>query len=171
MGGERLLTLVPGPLALWSPDDEQDEYRFPHSFAHALIRQLTLECGYSTASIRERIYSLAPDQDEGPMAGVLLYTAAPDSEGTLGGLVGLGTPELLGRHIDGALEQVQDCASDPLCAEHSGLHDGTLHEAACHACLFIPETSCERGNKYLDRSVLIPTVNRQELALFEQDLL
>jgi Domain of unknown function (DUF1998) len=145
-------------------------YVLLHSFAHALIRQLTLECGYSAASIRERIYSLAPDQADGPMAGILLYTSAPDSEGTLGGLVGLGTPHQFGRHIDSALEQVQSCASDPLCAEHTCTHDNTLHEAACHACLFIPETSCERGNKYLDRTVLVPTVDREHLAFFAQGL-
>jgi hypothetical protein len=141
-------------------------YVLLHSFAHALIRQLTLECGYATASIRERIYSLPGDKDGGPMAGILLYTSAPDSEGTLGGLVGLGTPEQFGRHIEGALEQMQSCASDPLCAEHTVQQDNTLHEAACHACLFIPETSCERGNKYLDRSVLVPTVAREHLAFF-----
>ncbi len=44
------------------------------------------------------------------------------------------------------------------------LKDRSLHEAACHACLFLPETSCERGNKYLDRSVLVPTVDRANLA-------
>ncbi len=146
-------------------------YVLLHSFAHALIRQLTLECGYTAASIRERIYALTPDQADGPMAGILLYTSAPDSEGTLGGLVGLGTPLHFGRHIDGALEQMQHCASDPLCAEHTSLHEITLHEAACHACLFIPETSCERGNKYLDRSVLVPTVDRQHLAFFGTVLL
>ncbi len=101
------------------------------------------------------------------MAGILLYTAAPDSEGTLGGLVRLGIPDQLGQHIDGALERMQTCTSDPLCAEHITLQDRSLHEAACHACLFLPETSCERGNKYLDRSVLIPTVNRADLAFFE----
>ena len=48
------------------------------------------------------------------------------------------------------------CASDPLCAEHHPCREGvTLHGAACHACTFVPETSCERGNKYLDRSVLV----------------
>src|SRR5260221_2750225 len=71
------------------------------------------------------------------------------------------------RHIDGALEQMQSCTSDPLCAEHMSLKDRSLHEAACHACLFLPETSCERGNKYLDRSVLFPTVDRANLAFFE----
>jgi hypothetical protein len=142
-------------------------YVLLHSFAHALIHQLTLECGYTAASIRERIYSLPPEHEYGPMAGILLYTAAPDSEGTLGGLVGLGVPAQLGRHFDGALERMQSCTSDPLCAEHTGLQERSLHEAACHACLFLPETSCERGNKYLDRSVLVPTVDRTNLAFFE----
>ena len=60
------------------------------------------------------------------------------------------------------------CASDPLCAEHHPYsHGSTLHGAACHACLFLPETSCERGNKYLDRSVLVKTVERDDLAFFE----
>ena len=59
------------------------------------------------------------------------------------------------------------CASDPLCAEHHPIKDGlTLHGAACHACLFLPETSCERGNKYLDRSVLVSTVESGDLAFF-----
>jgi hypothetical protein len=142
-------------------------YVLLHSFAHTLMHQLTLECGYTAASIRERIYSLHPEHEYGPMAGILLYTAAPDSEGTLGGLVGLGVPDQLGRHLDGALERMQSCTSDPLCAEHTGLQDRSLHEAACHACLFLPETSCERGNKYLDRSVLVPTVERTKLAFFE----
>src|SRR5437763_12328997 len=141
-------------------------YVLLHSFAHALMHQLTLECGYTAASIRERIYALAPDKEGGPMAGILLYTAAPDSEGTLGGLVSLGRPELLGWHIAGALEQMQHCASDPLCAEHKSKEDRTLHEVACHACMFVPETSCERGNKYLDRSVLVPTVERDDVAFF-----
>ena len=133
-------------------------YVLLHTFAHALIRQLAVECGYTTASIAERIYSRSPDDGE-PMAGVLIYTAAPDSEGTLGGLCALGSPSA-GRHLDQALEQIGLCASDPLCAEHSPSKDVTLHGAACHACSFLPETSCERGNKYLDRSVLVATVER-----------
>ncbi|HOR01551.1 MAG TPA: DUF1998 domain-containing protein [Anaerolineae bacterium] len=145
-------------------------YVLLHSFAHALMRQLTLECGYNAASVRERIYSRNPGApNDEPMAGVLIYTAAPDSEGTLGGLVGLGKPEQLGRHITVALHHASLCASDPLCAEHPPSADGlTLHAAACHACMFAPETSCERGNKYLDRSVLAPTVERGDLAFFQQ---
>jgi len=139
-----------------------------HSFAHALIRQLAIECGYTSASITERIYSRNPS-DGDPMAGVLIYTAASDSEGTLGGLCALGEPEKLGRHIRRALERTGLCASDPLCAEHRVGIDDKLHGAACHACSFLPETSCERGNKYLDRSVLVSTVEtgRTGLAFFE----
>src|SRR5207249_9283244 len=100
---------------------------------------------------------------------ILLYTAAPDSEGTLGGLVALGDPKSLGRHLAQALEAMRLCASDPLCAEHHPIKDGlTLHGSACHACLFLPETSCERGNKYLDRSVLVSTVERADLAFFKE---
>ncbi|MEP7341953.1 MAG: DUF1998 domain-containing protein [Acidobacteriota bacterium] len=141
-------------------------YVLLHSLAHALIRQFSLECGYTTASIRERIYSRPPDSEHEPMAGILLYTAAPDSEGTLGGLVSLGEPKTLARHLDQALDSMQLCTSDPLCAEHHPYGD-SLHGAACHACLFLPETSCERGNKYLDRSVLVATVERVEYAFFK----
>jgi hypothetical protein len=152
------------------PDEFYPGLRFVllHSFAHALIRQFSVECGYTTASLRERIYSRDPGGDEPEMAGVLIYTAAPDSEGTLGGLVSLGRPETLERHLDQALDNVRLCASDPLCAEHHPYRDGvTLHAASCHACLFAPETSCERGNKYLDRAVLAATVESLDLAFFE----
>ncbi len=141
-----------------------------HSFAHALTRQLSLECGYTAASLRERIYSRNPGTDRPEMAGVLLYTGAPDSEGTLGGLVSLGEPGILERHLSQALDSMRLCSSDPLCAEHHPGKEGTsLHGASCHACLFASETSCERGNKYLDRTVLVPTVDREQFAFFRDD--
>jgi hypothetical protein len=143
-------------------------YVLLHSFAHALIRQLSLECGYTAASLRERIYSRNPGSDRPEMAGVLIYTAAPDSEGTLGGLVSLGEPAVLERHLNQAMDCMRLCSSDPLCSEHHPGKEGTsLHGASCHACLFAPETSCERGNKYLDRTVLVPTVDRDEFAFFK----
>ncbi len=138
-----------------------------HTFAHALMRTLTLECGYPAASLRERIYSRPAEVEGGPMAGLLIYTSAPDSEGTLGGLVSLGETDSLERHIGLALEAMRLCASDPLCAEHADADGPDAARAACHACLFSPETSCERGNKYLDRSVLVQTVERADLAYFD----
>ena len=69
-----------------------------HTVSHLLMRQVALECGYSAASIRERLYCRQAGDTEGPpMAGILLYTAAPDSEGTLGGLVALVRTSAAGR--------------------------------------------------------------------------
>lgn len=129
-----------------------------HSLSHALMRQIALECGYTAASVRERLYCRTVGQEHGPMAGILIYTAASDSEGTLGGLVQLGQPLTLGRQIQHALESMRICGSDPLCSEHSPIADGRgVHGACCHACLFAPETSCERGNRFLDRTTLVGT--------------
>jgi hypothetical protein len=129
-----------------------------HSLSHALMRQIALECGYTAASVRERLYCRKVGQEHGPMAGILIYTAASDSEGTLGGLVQLGQPVTLGRQIQQALESMRICGSDPLCSEHSPTADGRgVHGACCHACLFAPETSCERGNRFLDRTTLVGT--------------
>ncbi|MGC4048336.1 MAG: DUF1998 domain-containing protein [Paludibaculum sp.] len=142
-------------------------YILLHSLAHALIRQFSVECGYGAASLRERIYSSTPDDSE-PMAGILIYTAAPDSEGTLGGLVSLGEMANLEQHLDQALEGLEICSSDPLCAETLPEQAFmSLHGAACHNCLFLPETSCERGNRYLDRTVLVPTMEHEEFAYFQ----
>ena len=140
-----------------------------HSLSHALMRQIALECGYTAASIRERLYSRAATQEHGPMAGILIYTAASDSEGTLGGLVQLGQPVTLGRQLDHALEAMRLCGSDPLCSERVPVADGRgVHGACCHACLFAPETSCEKGNRYLDRSTLVSTFAARAVEFFDQ---
>jgi hypothetical protein len=140
-------------------------YTMLHSFAHLLIRELALECGYNAASIRERIYA---GTGESPMAGILIYTAAADSDGTLGGLVDLGKPENLGRLIEQALSRSMVCSSDPLCSEHNPSEDRSLHAASCHACTFVAETSCERGNRYLDRALLVETFECKDAAFFRK---
>jgi len=142
-------------------------YILLHSLSHALMRQICLECGYGAAGIRERIYAREAQDHGGPMAGILIYTSAPDSQGTLGGLVSIGQPNVLGRHLRAALGAMEICASDPLCAEHHPTSDGdSLHGAACHACLFSPETACERGNRYLDRSALVQTLGKWRYPFF-----
>ena len=100
------------------------------------------------------------------MSGVLLYTASPDSEGSLGGLVDLGTPERLGGLLQGALRDLTRCSSDPLCASREPKRHRSLNGAACHACLLVPETSCEAFNSWLDRSLLVPTVSTQDVSFF-----
>jgi len=143
-------------------------YLLLHSLAHALIRQFSITCGYNSASLRERIYSKKAIEENGPQAGILIYTSSSDSEGTMGGLVSLGNSISLGYHLAQALEQVKLCSSDPLCSEHDPSSDeGSLHWVACHSCLFTPETSCERGNKFLDRVLLVPTLSNEELAFFD----
>jgi hypothetical protein len=141
-------------------------YVLLHTLAHALIRELALECGYGASAIRERIFATRPDGAGPEMAGLLLYTAAPDSEGTLGGLVSLGEPDQLGRLLAQALEHARMCSSDPLCSEHDPSGDRSAHLAACHACLFAAETSCERGNRFLDRAALVDTFTTAGLGLF-----
>lgn len=138
-------------------------YLLLHSLSHLLIRQMALECGYSSASLAERLYW---DLEGEPGAGILIYTAASDSEGTLGGLVSLGEPERLGLLLEAALQGARWCSSDPLCAEREPRDpDEFVHGAACHACLFLSETTCERGNRFLDRSLVVPLDPWPELAI------
>lgn len=155
------ISALAGAYRRWSTNRDRDpapgfpipRYLLIHTLSHLLIRQVSLECGYSSASIRERLYIGKPGA---PAAGVLLSTAASDSEGTLGGLVALGNARHLKRLLDNAFRDAERCSSDPLCAEHIPRHPSdALHGAACHACLFASETSCEANNRWLDRSVLV----------------
>ncbi len=150
-----------------APDEGYPGIRYVllHTVAHLLIREMALECGYNAASIRERIYASVEGEDR--QAGILVYTAAADSDGTLGGLVELGKPENLGRLLAQALNRAKICSSDPLCSEHEPNKDRSLHAAACHACSFVAETSCEKGNRYLDRALVVPTLDCVDAAFFD----
>src|SRR5690606_2953932 len=125
-------------------------YVLLHTFAHLLIRQITLQCGYSTSALKERIYTTQDYRDgKYDMEGILIYTASPDSEGSLGGLVSEGRKENLEKTIKKALEQSRWCSSDPLCIQSSGQGLNSLNLAACHSCTLLPETSCEMRNLFL----------------------
>ncbi len=137
-----------------------------HTLSHLLIRAISLECGYSSASLSERIYSGTDDDPH--RSGTLIYTAVPDAEGTLGGLVSLAEPDRLVQLTRRALADARHCSSDPLCAERLPQHPADfLHGAACHVCLFVSETTCERGNKFLDRRFLVP-IDNTDLALYPE---
>jgi hypothetical protein len=147
------------------PKDRVEQIFMPyvmlHSLSHLLLTAISLECGYAAASIRERIYV------RDGAYGILLYTGTPDAEGTLGGLVQMGRQ--LGRHIEAALELGRLCSNDPVCAQHrpNQRHEDRLtHGAACHGCLLIAEPSCERRNEFLDRSLVVPTVDADDAAFF-----
>jgi len=140
-----------------------------HSLAHLLLSAISLECGYAASAIRERIYCAPADADV-PMAAILLSTGSAGTEGTLGGLVEQGRN--LRRHLLRALKLGELCSNDPVCAGHSPQADYSerhLEGAACHGCLFVAESSCERFNRYLDRVLVIPTLGHAEgLAFFRR---
>jgi hypothetical protein len=131
-------------------------YQLVHSLSHMLINQLVFECGYSTASLKERLF--VSNDSTAPMAGILIYTASGDSEGSLGGLVRLGRPELFENVVKRAVSRASWCSADPVCSENLG-GSGTrqVNLAACHACLLLPETACETINNGLDRATLVGT--------------
>ncbi|MBC2705606.1 MAG: DUF1998 domain-containing protein [Desulfobacula sp.] len=135
-----------------------------HTFSHLLMNQLTFECGYSSASLRERLY-FSTDKDS-PMAALLIYTAAGDSEGTMGGLVRMGQPKLFEPLLKDAVRKSQWCSADPVCMElgdMGGQGPYSCNLAACHNCALVPETSCEEFNRFLDRGVTTGTVDNRAL--------
>ncbi|MBK8979629.1 MAG: DUF1998 domain-containing protein [Planctomycetes bacterium] len=133
-----------------------------HSLAHALIRQLALDCGYSSASLRERLY-VAEDDHE--MAGLLIYTASSDADGTLGGLSRQARPERFAQLLIDAIRSIAWCSNDPLCI-HGRASSEPLNRAACHACILASETSCEQFNQLLDRTVLLGAPGDRKVGFF-----
>lgn len=124
-----------------------------HTLSHLLIRRLVFECGYGSASLRERLY--VSENPKARMAGILIYTASGDCEGSMGGLVRMGEPEHFSRVFQAAISDAAWCSADPVCTE-SGINGGQgidgLNIAACHCCALLPETACEFFNCFLDRS-------------------
>lgn len=139
-----------------------------HTLAHVLIRQLSFECGYSIASLRERIYSVSPEDGRLPAAGILIYTAAGDAEGTLGGLVREGRVERLLPTMLKAIQSAEWCSSDPLCRESQGQGLYAMNLAACHACSLLPETSCTMSNRLLDRIMLLGSIDGSVPGFFSE---
>ncbi|MBB5855738.1 DrmB family protein [Amycolatopsis umgeniensis] len=131
-------------------------YWLIHTFAHVLIRELAMTCGYSAASLSERLYAWPESESREAAAGLLICTTASDSDGTLGGLVQLSEPDRLECVVSGALYRATRCSSDPICAMRTPQDpEDFLHGAACHCCVMASETSCERANRFLDRRFLV----------------
>ncbi len=135
-------------------------YYMLHTFAHLLMTAISLDCGYPASSLRERIYCLPADTTSPSRYGILIYTGSSDAEGTLGGLV--EAARRIKYFVRKALELGTLCSNDPICAHHHpGEHDhAPLNGAACHGCLLVPETSCEQRNEFLDRALVVSTVEK-----------
>ncbi|MFD3598392.1 DrmB family protein [Streptomyces sp. NPDC058656] len=142
-------------------------YWLVHTFAHILIREAALTCGYSAASLSERLYAWPAAEGRDPAAGLLICTTASDSDGTLGGLVQLSEPDRLQRLVASALHKAERCSSDPVCAMRTPQDpEDFLHGAACHCCVMASETSCERANRFLDRRFLLDLPGGSSLGFF-----
>ncbi|PYG99153.1 DUF1998 domain-containing protein [Arthrobacter stackebrandtii] len=124
-----------------------------HTLAHILVRRLAFASGYSSASLSERIYANSERADN--TAGILIYTAAGDAQGTLGGLVRLGAPKQLFPLLIAALNDADVCSNDPVCIESDRQGSSQLNLSACHGCALVSETSCETSNRLLDRQLLL----------------
>lgn len=135
-------------------------YVLMHTFAHLMIKQMAMFSGYSSAAIRERIYY--GDR----MSGILLYTGSADKEGSLGGLVELGTVNRLNVLMRDAFQEALLCTNDPECMNNTPAGKNS-NGAACHSCCMISETACENGNRMLDRGLVVPIEGRVNQAYFK----
>ena len=148
------------------PREITGKFLLLHTISHLLIKQLSFECGYGIASLKERIYcSEAADGKE--MAGILIYTACGDSEGTLGGLVRQGRSDTFPSIFNKAIENARTCSNDPVCSLSQGQGRDSLNLAACYSCTLIPETSCEEFNCFLYRGVVVGTFDNPNLGFFQ----
>lgn len=122
-----------------------------HSLSHRIITALSIDSGYSSAAIRECVYTVKNEKTNSLTGGILLYTVQSGGDGTLGGLISL-VPQFE-TVLDAAMRNVHFCSNDPLCSEdviRTGKHSG----ASCYACMLLSETSCSHRNMHLDRNLL-----------------
>jgi len=124
-----------------------------HTIAHLMVRTISEEAGYSSASIRERIFFEHNGNDA--RGGILLYATQPGSEGSLGGLISLA-PYFEGI-VESVFNQIQTCSGDPLCKDDE-FNNKKYNGSACYGCLMNSETSCEHRNMWLDRHVVLDNI-------------
>lgn len=146
----------------WTIKTDRDAvYVLMHTFSHLLIKQMAMSSGYSSSAIRERIYF------DDNMAGILLYTGSSDKEGSLGGLVELGTADQMTNLMRDAFQEALVCTNDPECTNTLPAGKNS-NGAACHSCCMISETACENGNRMLDRGLVVPLAEREETSYFRE---
>ena len=143
-----------------------------HTLAHLLMLGISEVCGYTAASLRERIYCnrYIDDDLHEEMNGILIYTASVSSDGSLGGLVRSGRSGRFEPILHKALDEALWCSGDPVCIESQGQGLDSCNLAACYSCALVPETSCEMGNKFLDRALVVGTIDNPRTGLFGPEL-
>lgn len=145
-----------------------------HTFSHIVLLGISEVCGYSAASLRERVYCQAYLEDGAEefedMHGVLIYTASASGDGSLGGLVRSGEPGRFEEILNNSMQKATWCSDDPVCIESRGQGLDSCNLAACYNCALVPETACENGNRFLDRALIVGTFDMPTTGLFSADL-
>ena len=157
-----------------APQRLNPNYVVIHTLSHLLLLGISEVCGYTAASLRERIYCQNFLGDEGiedfeDMHGLLIYTASSSGDGSLGGLVRSGEPGRFEEIILKALQKATWCSDDPVCIESTGQGLDSCNLAACYNCALLPETACENGNKFLDRGLVIGTLDEPRTGFFRNE--
>lgn len=148
-------------------DSFSEPYVMLHTFAHLFIREISNVCGYSAASIREKIYSEIDENNEVKMCGILVYVSSSDSDSSLGGLISVADNEdVFEKIMDSMLERASWCSGDPLCISSMKQGYKNLNYSACHDCTLLPETSCERFNCFLDRASIVGLPDNPDVGFF-----
>lgn len=142
-------------------DDDEIETDDDSKQDQLYTREMSMQSGYSSSALHERIYSSEN------MCGILIYTGAADKEGSLGGLVELGGMNKFLPLLKGALENGLTCTTDPECFMKNPTSE-RLNGAACHSCTMISETACENGNRLLDRALVVPVPEHEEMGYFRE---
>ena len=158
-----------------APKELNPIYAVIHTLSHLLLLGISEVCGYTAASLRERIYCQnflggEGSEDFEDMHGLLIYTASSSGDGSLGGLVRSGEPGRFEEIILKALQKATWCSDDPVCIESTGQGLDSCNLAACYNCALLPETACENGNKFLDRGLVVGTLDEPQTGLFRNML-
>ena len=135
-----------------APSELHPAFVWWHTLSHRIMNGMAIDSGYSSAAIRERVFVEIDEQSGDAKGGVLLYTAQPGGDGTLGGLIAL-LPQFE-RIVAAATRDIDACSNDPLCGDET-FDRGKYNGAACYSCALVSETSCEHRNMRLDRNLLI----------------
>jgi hypothetical protein len=118
----------------------EDKMTIMHTFAHAVIKEMEFECGYDSASFKEKIYI----DVESNKYGFIVYCIA-GSEGSMGGVTSLFNSGKVYDLIGNAITRLQMCPHDPICS---------LDKGHCYACLDLSEVTCRENNDFLNRNEL-----------------
>lgn len=125
-------------------DNIEDYGTFIHTFCHIVMKEMEFQCGYPLTSLKEKIY--VDDNKDCKKGGFLIYTIS-GSEGSYGGLISLSKNSIIIDLIKRGAERARYCPNDPICENE--------REAHCFACLDLPETSCIKFNKDLNRNIFL----------------